>query len=82
MLCVEANGTGQIVVDDFQPVDPSECQGHVLVTPAEYSVLTNAINVDPVSLGASWAFAFATAMTFWAWGYKLKVSRQGINSVK
>lgn len=82
MLCVSADQRGKIVVDTFQPSNPVECQGHVLVTPSEYTALISTVTLDPVDLGAVWGFAFATVLSFWAMGFKIRVARKGVNQVR
>lgn len=82
MLCVRANSSGKIIVDNYQPSDPALCTAHVLVNPSEYGALTSSVNVNMVDLGASWGFAFGAIMLFWSIGYKGSIAKQGIRSIK
>ncbi len=76
--CAFADENGFIKIS-AQPVD--ECTAHILVSPTEYSLAVQTIEITPTEIGLAFSVPFGWIITLWYIAYKVRTAKTVINKI-
>jgi hypothetical protein len=74
--CTFFNAEG-FLVQSTQSVN--DCTGHILVSPTEYNLMVQSVEINPADVTAVFGIAFGWVVLLGALSYKVKIAKQTIN---
>ncbi|MFA7254441.1 MAG: hypothetical protein WC107_07905 [Patescibacteria group bacterium] len=74
--CTFFNAEG-FLVQSTQSVN--DCTGHILVSPTEYNLMVQSVEINPADVTAVFGITFGWVVLLGALSYKVKIAKQTIN---
>lgn len=74
--CTFFNADG-FLVQSTQSVN--DCTGHILVSPTEYNLMVQSVEIDPSEVSAVFGITFGWVVLLGALSYKIKVAKRTVS---